>query len=117
MKPSFSDMVENLAKSGKQIAAEMTPQDAHILHMAVGICGEAGELIDAIKKAVIYRKLLDRANVIEELGDIEFYLEGLRQRLGITREETIDANIDKLLVRYNGLNYTDTAAQTRADKA
>jgi NTP pyrophosphatase (non-canonical NTP hydrolase) len=110
------DIVRALAKPGEKIAAELTAQDAHNLHMAVGICGEAGELIDAVKKAVIYRKPLDRPNVIEELGDLEFYMEGLRQSLGITREETIAANISKLSVRYSALSYSDGAAQLRADK-
>jgi NTP pyrophosphatase (non-canonical NTP hydrolase) len=47
-------MVKALVKSGEVIANEMTGSNAHLLHMAVGIAGEAGELLDAIKKAVIY---------------------------------------------------------------
>jgi len=112
----FEDMVKSLAKSGDLITQELTGEDAHNLHMAVGISGEAGELLDAIKKAVIYRKPVDRENVIEELGDLEFYMEGLRQGYGITREETLDANIAKLGVRYSG-GYSDKAAHNRADKA
>lgn len=55
-------------------------------------------------------------NVIEELGDIEFYLEGMRQQLGITREQTLEANISKLSKRYHSGSYSDTQAQERADK-
>ncbi|MCD1628458.1 nucleoside triphosphate pyrophosphohydrolase family protein [Marinobacter shengliensis] len=110
------ELVQALAKDGDTIARELTGDDAHNLHMAVGIAGEAGELLDAVKKAVIYRKPLDRENVIEELGDLEFYMEGLRARLGITREETLDANINKLSKRYHSLSYTDSHAQERADK-
>ena len=109
-------MVAQLAKDGKIIADEMTPANAHIIHMAIGVSGEAGELLDACKKAVIYQKPLDRDNVVEELGDLEFYMEGLRQGLGITREETIEANIKKLGVRYKGHTYSDDQAQSRADK-
>lgn len=109
-------MVKVLAKSGKLIAAEMTAEDAHLVHMAIGVSGEAGELLDAIKKRVIYRKVLDVSNVVEELGDLEFYMEGIRQGLGITREQCLEANIAKLEVRYNGLKYSDEAAQSRADK-
>lgn len=112
----YGNMVRALCKPGSIIAASLTSKDAHNLHMAVGVSGEAGELLDAIKKAVIYRKPLDRANVIEELGDLEFYMEGLRQNLGITREETIAANQHKLAVRYKELRYSDSAAQMRADK-
>jgi NTP pyrophosphatase (non-canonical NTP hydrolase) len=110
------EMVKALAKSGEQIAAEINADDAHLMHMAIGISGEAGELLDAIKKQVIYRKPLDRENVLEELGDLEFYMEGIRQGLGITREQCLEANIAKLSRRYEGMKYTDDAAQERADK-
>lgn len=116
MKINHPNMVAALAKPGADIVATLTPEDAHALHMAVGISGESGELLDAIKKAAIYRKPIDRENVIEELGDLEFYMEGLRQGLGITREETIDANIAKLGKRYEGFQYSDKAARDRADK-
>ena len=85
--------------------------------MAIGIAGEAGELLDAVKREAIYNKVLDRENVIEELGDLEFYMEGLRQRLNITREETLYHNKQKLSIRYQGLQYSDKSAHERADKA
>jgi NTP pyrophosphatase (non-canonical NTP hydrolase) len=112
---NYADMVAKLAKPGAAILETLTPTDCHLLHMTVGISGEAGELLDAVKKAVVYRKPLDFDNVIEELGDLEFYMEGLRQALDITREQTLDANKAKLGIRYlNG--YSDKAAQVRADK-
>ncbi len=112
----FKEMVKGLVKPGEVIANELTGSDANMLHMAVGVSGEAGELLDAIKRPTIYRKPIDRANVVEELGDLEFYLEGLRQELSISREETLEANIAKLGKRYEGLNYSDAAANARADK-
>lgn len=115
-KIDYADMVAKLAKPGYAIQDSLSPQKCHMIHMAVGISGEAGELLDAIKKAVIYNKPLDIENVIEELGDLEFYLEGLRQGLGITREEILANNIRKLGVRYKNLTYSDQQAQERADK-
>lgn len=109
-------LVAALVKPGSVIAANITANEADLLHMAVGVSGEAGELLDAVKKATIYKKPIDRDNVVEELGDLEFYMEGLRQNLGITRQETLDANIAKLSVRYAGLAYSDKAAQERVDK-
>ena len=109
-------MVAKLAKSGADIKDELTAASTHLLHMAVGVSGEAGELLDAIKKHAVYTKPIDRENVIEELGDIEFYMAGLRQGLGITREETLKHNIDKLGKRYKGHNYSNKQAQQRADK-
>ena len=114
---TFEKMVEALAKPGETIRNDMTAEQAHLIHMVLGISGEAGELLDAIKKSVIYNKPLDLDNVVEELGDLEFYMEGLRQGLGLYREETLERNISKLSVRYLGLHYSDQAAQTRADKA
>lgn len=111
--------------------------EAHLYHMLVGMVGETGELIDCIKKQVIYTKELDITNLIEELGDFEFYFEGyqqvepgvglyatdIRQRLetiygafGITKDQALEGNINKLSKRYNDLVYSDQAAQVRADK-
>ena len=114
---TYEQFVNALVKDGHKIKEELTGDECHIIHMIMGICGEAGELLDAVKKAIIYRKNLDITNVIEELGDIEFYLEGFRQSVGISRDETIKENMDKLSKRYAKISYTDEAAQTRADKA
>ena len=116
MNVTHPELVAALAKPGADIVATLRPEDAHALHMAVGIAGEAGELLDAVKKAAIYRKPIDRANVVEELGDLEFFMEGLRQGLGITRQEVLDHNIAKLSKRYSSGSYSDKHAQERADK-
>ena len=111
-----ADMVAKLVKPGAAILSTMTSEKANLWHMATGVAGEGGELLDAIKKHAIYNKPLDVENVIEELGDLEFYMAGLRQALGISRQQTLEANVAKLRVRYEGLNYSDAAAINRADK-
>lgn len=119
MKDQFithAQLVKVLAKPGEDIKASVTAADCHLLHMTIGVSGEAGELLDAIKKKVIYRKPLDVENVIEELGDIEFYLEGIREALGISRDTTLEANKAKLFKRYEKLEYSNQAAQERKDK-
>lgn len=113
---THTQLVTTLVKPGAKILEEMTPDDAHLNHMAMGVSGEAGELLDAIKKKTIYQKELDKENVVEELGDIEFYLEGIRQQLCITREECLHHNIMKLSKRYENLKYSNEAAQARKDK-
>lgn len=114
---SYPEFVMALAKPGYVIADQLTPDKAHRLHMAVGIAGEAGELLDAVKKEAIYNKPLDRDNVIEELGDLKFYITGLMYSLDITEEEVEDYNRAKLGKRYGQLVYSDQAAQDRADKS
>lgn len=113
---THQDLVQAIVKPGEAIIESLSPEKAHLLHMAIGIAGEAGELLDAVKKHVIYNKPLDRENAIEELGDLEFYMEGFRASAKITREQTLDANITKLSKRYPSLSYSDEAAQLRADK-
>ena len=183
----FEEMVAGLAKDGDLILSELSPVKAHLLHMAVGTAGEFGELLDAISKPFLFGDELDTENVREELGDAEFYLEGLRQGFGldpielgsgiyifpkehgllaqairasvtscdlldsvkkgviynkpfdmetikdqlslldavageiyrkanVSKEQAIEANIEKLGKRYEGHKYSDQAAQTRADK-
>lgn len=63
----FNDMVRSLVKPGEAILETLTPAKCNVIHMAVGI---AGECIEA-------QGFTDQQNLLEELGDIEFYLAGL----------------------------------------
>ena len=45
----YPALVAALKKPGAHIIAELVPKKASALHMAIGISGEAGELLDAIK--------------------------------------------------------------------
>lgn len=112
----FADMVAALSKPGMDILRELTPDEAELVHMGMGVSGEAGELLDAIKKVAIYRKPIDMQNIIEELGDLEFFMERVRQLVGVTREQTIIANINKLGKRYSKGAFSNEQAQVRADK-
>lgn len=86
------------------------------LHAAIGVAGEAGELADAVKKEYIYGKSRDLENIIEELGDLEWYMQAVRNHYGINRKQILQANADKLAKRYVSLKYSDAAAIARADK-
>lgn len=86
------------------------------LHMALGAAGEVGELADAIKKEIIYNKSVDRENIVEELGDIQWYLSGIMSLYDINYTEIFQGNADKLSKRYVNLKYSDKEAIDRADK-
>lgn len=113
-------LVNRLKKNPEDIT--LSSQQVDMIHMIMGVCGEAGELLDAIKKHVIYNKPLDIENILEELGDIEFYLEGLRITLtynkgaAVDREKILRRNIEKLEKRYGEGKYSDAQANKRADK-
>ena len=112
----FNKMTLALAKAGADIKRELTPEQASLLHMGCGVSTEANELLDAIKKHTIYQKPLDVENVKEELGDLLFYMSNLMQSVGLSFEEVLQHNIDKLSVRYASGSYSNAQAQDRADK-
>ena len=97
----------------------LTPDRAERLHMAIGVAGEAAELLECTLKELTENSF-DVDNAIEELGDLEFYLNGYRRSIFVSRTFTLAHNLNKLSTgkkaRYpNG--YSDAAAQERADKA
>lgn len=113
---SYTEFVDSLIKPAGEILSAMTPGQANLIHMALGIAGEAGELVDAIKRNTIYNKPLDLDNVKEELGDLLFYMTGIMIQLEFTIEEVAAANVTKLQKRYASKQYSDKQAIARADK-
>ncbi len=83
-----------------------------IEHAVMGLVTESAECMDAIKKAKIYGKPLDKVNLVEEAGDIMWYLAILAGELGVSFEDMWEKNIAKLKVRYPD-NYSDERAHTR----
>ena len=116
---THAEMVTRLVKSGEEILASLTPAKCNLLHAVLGIAGECGELVDIVKKHCIYNQPLDEGkleHLKEESGDMEFYLEQLRQEIKLTREAILEGNMAKLAKRYEGFKYSDAAAKERADK-
>ena len=69
-------------------------------HGAIGICTESGELLDAYKKYLWYGKKLDLPNILEEVGDLLFYVNAVLKAHNFTFEQAMDINIKKLRKRY-----------------
>lgn len=185
---SHAEMVAKLYKKGDIQKQEMTAWDLEINHATIGIVGELGELFGGIEYSFAMNQSIDLANVLEELGDLEFFLENFRALMGwdrekdvlqcetichqptgpvrqaahmlvyatdlmdhvkkaiiyrkplnreamlacmskieyilevfypnfnYTREQALEANMDKLAQRYSGFEYSDQKAQERADK-
>lgn len=103
----------HVGHSYNDLASTMSPTH----HICNTLAIQAADLLDVIKKGVIYRKGYDLHIIGMRLGNIEVLLELIREGVVVTREQTIQANIDKLAERYKGFQYSDKAAQERADKA
>lgn len=96
-------------------AKPMTLQ-GNLLHAALGLSGEVGELTDTIKREFVYGQTLDVDNIREELGDILWFVALCASSLNMNLGDIALANIDKLACRYPG-TYTDHHAAERLDKA
>lgn len=70
---------------------------AEIVVMALGMTGEAGEVADAIKKLV--RGDGTKEKLIEELGDLMFYVTRIAAKYGISFDRIRESNVNKLLAR------------------
>jgi NTP pyrophosphatase (non-canonical NTP hydrolase) len=67
------------------------------------LCEEAGEVHGKVKKVVYHGHAMDdamRAAIMEELGDLLWYLDRVAERVGVTLEQVAQANMAKLRRRY-----------------
>lgn len=67
---------------------------------ALGLAGESGEVVDLLKKHCHQGHDLPKDRMIEEAGDVLWYIAELASGLGVTLEEIAQRNIDKLKARY-----------------
>jgi NTP pyrophosphatase (non-canonical NTP hydrolase) len=68
------------------------PLDRALSLCGLGLCGEAGEVVDLIKKVFYHHHEFDagrRAKMIEESGDVIWYVAYLTHMLGLTLEQTL----------------------------
>jgi NTP pyrophosphatase (non-canonical NTP hydrolase) len=71
-----------------------------LLMAAIGLCGEAGEAAEHIKKAMFHGKPLDVDKLILELGDALWYLACYCSALDMPLAGVAEENIAKLRERY-----------------
>lgn len=85
---------------------------ARLLHAGMGLATEAGEFLDQLKKHIFYGKPLDKLNLKEELGDLDWYSNLACDALDTNMEKIERANIIKLATRYTE-RFTEYAAKIR----
>jgi len=71
-----------------------------LINGVMGLCGEAGEAIDIVKKHLAQGHALNRDALIKELGDIAWYLAETAYALDVSLEDVLQENINKLQARY-----------------
>jgi len=66
----------------------------------MGLNGEAGEVIDLVKKWQYQGHCLEFDKIIDECSDVCWYLAEIAEALGCTIDDFFDHNVEKLMKRY-----------------
>ena len=74
--------------------------DNLLLNGAMGLNGEAGEVIDLLKKYIFQGHDLDKEHIAKELGDCLWYIAIAAKGAGYTLDEIAEMNKAKLRSRY-----------------
>lgn len=90
----------------------LSPEQVDLLHCCQGLCTEAGEAMDALKRHFMYKNHLDSVNLREELGDILWYIGMICERMGWDMSTIMERNIQKLRVRFPD-KFTENSALNR----
>lgn len=88
-------------------------------HGLTGLLTELGELEDVYKRHVFYGTEITqevRENVLEEFGDLMYYLTLGLSAWGFTVEQAQEHNMNKLNKRYGSGSFSKEQAVERADK-
>ena len=76
-----------------------------LLTASVGMCAEAGEFTEIVKKIIFQGKPVNEENLFHlkrELGDIMWYVAQACMALDVSIDEIIEMNVEKLKARYPG---------------
>lgn len=96
----YKDYQEQSQRTFANRKEPLSEKQTDLLHCAIGLSTEAGELLDAFKKNIYYGKPLDTVNVGEEIADCMWYISNLCRMAEIDFEKILENNINKLKVRY-----------------
>jgi NTP pyrophosphatase (non-canonical NTP hydrolase) len=110
----YKKFVMSVASAGNKSKQEQIAQGC------IGICTEAGELLDNMKKNMFQEREFDVVNAKEEAGDLLFYLTEMLTAIDSDILEVMEINTRKLQQRYKGGRFNkdlsinrDTAAERK----
>jgi NTP pyrophosphatase (non-canonical NTP hydrolase) len=92
--------VNNYQKRAANFEDPNRPIRDTLLHGALGLCGEAGEVAELIEKDAFQGRPFTREALKLELGDVLWHIASIATACGFTLDEIGEANIAKLTARY-----------------
>lgn len=94
---TFNDYQRSVMRTANN---DVKAQTSKLLNASLGLNGESGEFADAVKKCVYQGHELDRGHLVEELGDVMWYVAYACDALECDLGEVVEANVEKLRRRY-----------------
>ena len=79
---------------------DLYSDQARLAIAGLGLAGEAGEVVDYLKKVVGHGHKLDRDKLVKELGDVLWYVAEICSAINADMSDVAQQNIDKLKDRY-----------------
>jgi NTP pyrophosphatase (non-canonical NTP hydrolase) len=96
----YTQLVLRTESPANDAVEERMLRHTRALHALMGLQTEIGELVDVWKREIFYNKSSDGVNIIEEIGDIAWYLALLCDHIDVEFEQCLQINIAKLQKRY-----------------
>ncbi|WP_283678824.1 nucleoside triphosphate pyrophosphohydrolase family protein [Lentilactobacillus sp. Marseille-Q4993] len=72
-----------------------------LTNCALGLTGEAGAVSDLVRKYAFQSEKLDHDQMVQELGDVLWYLSQIAEWADIPFDEVANENIKRLKERYS----------------
>ena len=87
----------------------------NVLYAAIGMCGEAGEVSELIKKYAYHGHTIDREHLARELGDVLWYVSYMADMFGYSLGEIMEMNQEKLAKRYPDGKFDEERSRNRKE--
>lgn len=87
----------------------------NVLYAAIGMCGEAGEVSELIKKYAYHGHTIDTEHLARELGDVLWYVTYMAHLFGYSLGEIMAMNQEKLAKRYPDGKFDAERSQNRKE--
>ena len=87
----------------------------NVLYAAIGMCGEAGEVSELIKKYAYHGHTIDTEHLARELGDVLWYVSYMANLFGYSLGEIMEMNQEKLAKRYPDGKFDEERSKNRKE--
>lgn len=88
---------------------------SNVLYAAIGMCGEAGEVSELIKKYAYHGHAIDTEHLARELGDVLWYVSYMAHLFGYPLGKIMAMNQEKLAKRYPAGKFDEERSRNREE--